>query len=98
MQLALRRLSVLPLWFRFGPSSSSFESTYLTSPSLPRFPVRLCWQPLDSILSPLDSVCKETPNQSSDLWEGSVNQSNQANQAYQTQNHIPPANQLHLQT
>ncbi|MEQ2302734.1 hypothetical protein AMECASPLE_009778 [Ameca splendens] len=57
---ALRRLSVLPLWFSFGPSSSSFESTYLTSPSLPRFPVRLCWQPLDSILSPLDSVCKET--------------------------------------
>ncbi|MED6242105.1 hypothetical protein ATANTOWER_000206 [Ataeniobius toweri] len=48
---ALRRLSVLPLWFSFGPSSSSIESIYLTSPPLPRFAVRLCWQPLDSILS-----------------------------------------------
>ncbi|MEQ2252622.1 hypothetical protein ILYODFUR_023665 [Ilyodon furcidens] len=46
---ALRHLSVLPLCF--GPSSSSSESTYLTSPSFPRFPVRLCWQPLDSIHS-----------------------------------------------
>ncbi|MEQ2299858.1 hypothetical protein AMECASPLE_019227 [Ameca splendens] len=42
---ALRHLSVLPLWFSFGPGSSSFESTYPTSPSLPRFPVWLCWQP-----------------------------------------------------
>ncbi|MEQ2241457.1 hypothetical protein ILYODFUR_025485 [Ilyodon furcidens] len=68
---ALRRLSVLPLWSSFGPSSSSFESTYLTSPSLPRFPVRLCWQPLDSIRSASPSeTCP--PSSKRHLWTPSV--------------------------
>ncbi|MED6262499.1 hypothetical protein ATANTOWER_020588 [Ataeniobius toweri] len=68
---ALRHLSVLPLWFSFGPSSSSFESTYLTSPSLPIFPVRLCWQPLDSILSASPSeTCP--PSSEQHLWTPSV--------------------------
>ncbi|MEQ2250895.1 hypothetical protein ILYODFUR_005583, partial [Ilyodon furcidens] len=57
--------------FSFGPSSSSFESTYLTSPSLPRFPVRLCWQPLDSIFSVSPSeTCP--PSSEQHLWTPSV--------------------------
>ncbi|MEQ2306448.1 hypothetical protein AMECASPLE_008424 [Ameca splendens] len=89
---ALRRLSVLPLWYFFF--QSGFTGSHWTPYS------QLSQQKLSTLqrVAPLDSVCKETPNQSSDPWEGSVNQSNRANQAYQTRNHIPPANQLHLQT
>ncbi|MEQ2242465.1 hypothetical protein ILYODFUR_036109 [Ilyodon furcidens] len=82
---ALRRLSVLPLWFSFGPSSSSLKNLPdLTSVAKISSQALLAAVGLHNLsfsernLStlqravPLDQISKETTNQSSDLWKGSV--------------------------
>ncbi|MED6233403.1 hypothetical protein ATANTOWER_011291 [Ataeniobius toweri] len=48
---ALRRLSVLPLRFSFGHSSSSFEEPTCLRLFMPRYSVKLRWQQPDTITS-----------------------------------------------
>ncbi|MED6293978.1 hypothetical protein CHARACLAT_016151 [Characodon lateralis] len=82
---ALQRLSVLPLRFSFGPSSSSLKNLLeLTSVAKISSPALLAAVGLHNLsfpkqnlstlqrAAPLDQISKETTNQSSDLWKGSV--------------------------
>ncbi|MED6246744.1 hypothetical protein ATANTOWER_022759 [Ataeniobius toweri] len=82
---ALRRLSVLSLWFSFGPSSSSLKNLPdLTSVAKISSQALLAAVGLHNLsfsernlstlqrAAPLDQISKETTNQSSDLWKGSV--------------------------
>ncbi|MEQ2251287.1 hypothetical protein ILYODFUR_009321 [Ilyodon furcidens] len=78
---ALRRLSVLPLWFSFGPSSSSLKNLPdLTSVAKISSQALLAAAGLHNL----------------SFSERNLYQSDQAYQTYQTRNNSPPANQ-HLQ-
>ncbi|MEQ2303254.1 hypothetical protein AMECASPLE_014840 [Ameca splendens] len=79
------RMSVLPLWFTFGPSSSSLKNLPdLTSVAKISSQALLAAVGLHNLsfsernlstlqqAAPLDQISKETTNQSSDLRKGSV--------------------------